>query len=444
MATIGLSMIVKNGGEGLRSCLRSVCSVVDQIVIADTGSTDDTVEIAREFGALVVPCPWTDHYAEARNVALAPISTDWVLVLDADEELPAEATRMIPTLLDCSERIGGYTVTFRNYFKDRVTGMLGSLSRENKDSNERAKGALSHAEHSNCRLFRRHPQIYFTGRIHEGVESQILAAGFEYRDSDINVLHFGYLAEESRFAAKQEYYYTITKLAVEEAPNNPHLWLQMGMSEIRARRDVERALECFEMALKLDPGCHDARVLIGVVHKGKRRYEPAIQSFSELPEDGDLGITKTRGLGDLMLAAERFAEAHVMYGRALTLLLSDKANGLLALKTEIESKLGYTEVLLGLAEAGLQRLRSAIEADPTIAANYDRFIKACVVANDGPCAADAAEEALKHHASEAAYVRAAALRLSLQQSRVARQIAVMGLLHFPNSDMLQRVHASSA
>jgi hypothetical protein len=174
----------------------------------------------QEFGALVVTCPWTDHYAEARNVALAPISTDWVLVLDGDEELTVKAKRMISTLLECSERISGYTLTFRNYFKDRITGMLGSLSRENKDSSQRAKVALSHAEHCNCRLFRRHPQIYFAGRIHEGVESQILAAGFEYRDSNIDVLHFG-----TEVAAKQEYYCAITKLAVKEAPNNPHLWL---------------------------------------------------------------------------------------------------------------------------------------------------------------------------------------------------------------------------
>lgn len=444
MATLGLSMIVKNGGEGLRSCLQSVRSLVDQIVIADTGSTDNTVEIAREFGAVVVTCPWTDHYAEARNVALAPITTDWVLVLDADEELPVEATQIIPTLLDCSERVGGYTVTFRNYFKDRITGMLSSLSRENKDTNERAKGALSHAEHKNCRLFRRHPKIYFAGRIHEGVESQILAAGLEYRDSSIDILHFGYLAEESSFAEKQDYYYAITKQALEEAPNNTHLWLQMGMSEIRARKDVERAVECFEMALKLDPSCHDARVLLGVVHKGKKRYGLAIQSFSALPDEGDLGITKTRALGDLMLSTDQFAEAHAMYARAHALLLSNDGEGLVGLRAEIESKLGYTEVLLGSHEAGLQRLRSAVELSPTLIENHDRLIKACVIVDDGALAADAAEEALKHHASEAAFVRAAALRLSLQQSKVAKTIALSGLQHFPNSNVLQRVQAHSA
>lgn len=441
MATLGLSMIVKNGGEGLRSCLRSVCSLVDQIVIADTGSTDDTVEVAREFGAVVVRCPWTDHYAEARNVALAQMTTDWVLVLDADEELSVEATLKIPQLLECDEKIGGYTVTFRNYFKDRITGMLSSLSRENRDTNERAKGALSHAEHSNCRLFRRNLRIYFTGRIHEGVEAQILAAGLEYRDSGIDVLHFGYLAEESKFAEKQEYYYGITKQAVEETPNNTHLWLQMGMSEIRTRRDLERATECFEMALKLDPSCHDARVLIGIVHKGKRRYQHAIDSFSALPDDGDLGITKMRALGDLRLSTGQFAEARAMYVSALALLQGDDGEGLLGLRAEIESKLGYTEVLLGLREAGLQRLRRAIEINPTLIVNYDRFIKGCVIADDGARAAEAAEEALQHNVSESAFVRAAALRLSLQQSKAARKVALSGLQLFPESEMLRRVRA---
>jgi tetratricopeptide (TPR) repeat protein len=181
-------------------------------------------------------------------------------------------------------------------------------------------------------------------------------------------------------------------------------------------------------------------VLIGVVHKGKKRYALAIQSFWGLPNDGDLGITRSRALGDLMLSTEKFAEAHAMYARAQALLRSDKTEGLLGLKAEINSKLGYTEVLVGSRQAGLQRLRSAIELDPT-PGNYDRFIKSCVIADDGARAAEAAEEALKYHTSEASFVRAAALRLSLQQSKMAREIALSGLQHFPDSEMLQRVQS---
>src|SRR5580692_4138546 len=116
MPTIGLSMIVKNAETDLRPCLTSVRELVDQIVICDTGSTDGTIGVAHELGATVITSPWTDHYADARNVALAPMTTDWVLVLDADEELPHATRRGIPRLLKKSAGIAGYTVTFRNYF----------------------------------------------------------------------------------------------------------------------------------------------------------------------------------------------------------------------------------------------------------------------------------------------------------------------------------------
>ena len=84
MPTLGLSMIVKNEATTLRQCLQSVSGVVSQIVIADTGSTDGTAGIAREFGATVISVPWENHFAKARNAALRLMETDWILVLDAD------------------------------------------------------------------------------------------------------------------------------------------------------------------------------------------------------------------------------------------------------------------------------------------------------------------------------------------------------------------------
>jgi hypothetical protein len=140
-----------------------------------------------------------------------------------------------------------------------------------------ARQAASYAEHSNCRLFRRDPRIFFMGRIHEeGVESQIVAAGLQYLHSGFDVLHFGYLAEGKRWEAKQDYYHRITSLAVQEAPLNTHLWLQMGIADITTRKNVRAALECFEQAVRIDPECFDAWRSIGVVHKAQRSYAPAI------------------------------------------------------------------------------------------------------------------------------------------------------------------------
>ncbi len=113
MLTVGLSMIVKNEAQDIRPCLQSVAGLVSQIVVADTGSTDNTADIACEFGAAVVSVPWESHFAQARNAALQFMQTDWVLVLDADEELDGEARNQVPNLLKTSNA-GGYLVPIRN------------------------------------------------------------------------------------------------------------------------------------------------------------------------------------------------------------------------------------------------------------------------------------------------------------------------------------------
>lgn len=81
------ALIVLDAGEHLRRCLASVREHVDQIVVVDTGSTDDTLAIAKEFGATIGHFAWCDDFAAARNAALALVETDWVLSIDADEEL---------------------------------------------------------------------------------------------------------------------------------------------------------------------------------------------------------------------------------------------------------------------------------------------------------------------------------------------------------------------
>src|SRR5437763_47587 len=110
-------MIVRNGGQDLSRCLESVHGIADEIVIADTGSTDDSVAVARSFGAAVISIPWENDFAAARNAALHAVQADWVLVLDADEQLDAQAQLQIADALK-SDDVDGYVVTIRNYVRD--------------------------------------------------------------------------------------------------------------------------------------------------------------------------------------------------------------------------------------------------------------------------------------------------------------------------------------
>jgi len=89
MAKLSLSMIVKNEARDLARCLESVKPVVSEIVVVDTGSTDETPQIAAGLGARVISTPWTNDFSAARNIGLDAATGDWLLLLDADEELPA-------------------------------------------------------------------------------------------------------------------------------------------------------------------------------------------------------------------------------------------------------------------------------------------------------------------------------------------------------------------
>lgn len=88
--TLALCMIVKNEEEVLPRCLESVRGVFDEIIIADTGSTDKTVQIAETYGARVAHYPWRHDFAAARNFAFSLAAADYIMWLDADDVLQQE------------------------------------------------------------------------------------------------------------------------------------------------------------------------------------------------------------------------------------------------------------------------------------------------------------------------------------------------------------------
>jgi tetratricopeptide (TPR) repeat protein len=87
--------IVKNEAANLPRCLASVKPYVDEMVIIDTGSTDDTVSIAQQYGAKIGHFEWCNDFAAARNYALSMVVGDWILTLDADEELVVQSKQAL-------------------------------------------------------------------------------------------------------------------------------------------------------------------------------------------------------------------------------------------------------------------------------------------------------------------------------------------------------------
>lgn len=108
MARLSLCMIVRDEEERLARCLASARSVVDEIVVVDTGSTDRSVSIAESFGARVVPFTWCDDFAAARNASIDAATGDWLLFLDADEILSPEAGRELRRSIKDPRTLGAF------------------------------------------------------------------------------------------------------------------------------------------------------------------------------------------------------------------------------------------------------------------------------------------------------------------------------------------------
>ena len=87
MISISLCMIVKNEAEILARCLDSLAGLMDEIIIVDTGSTDDTKEIARQYTDLVYDFSWCDDFAAARNFSFSKATKEYIYAPDADEVL---------------------------------------------------------------------------------------------------------------------------------------------------------------------------------------------------------------------------------------------------------------------------------------------------------------------------------------------------------------------
>lgn len=443
MPTVGLSMIVRNGGEDLRLCLASARSLVDQIVVADTGSTDETRRIAQEFGAQVVEFPWTRHYAEARNESLRHVTTEWVLVLDVDEELSEEAAGEIPKLLHCGEETGGFRLLQRSYWRDRFRNLQGRLSTEFRGRPERAAalGARSYLDNPLCRLFRRRPGFSFRGRIHEIVEHQLIAEGAGIADTPLVLHHYGELAEDAARQEKQARYRELLRLALEESPADANLWVQLAVTERVYFQQPEEALRCYGRAAALGYAGADAWIGIAQICMEKGEPEVALEAVRRLGDGGGEGILKLELSGDALHGLGRLAEARSMYDAALRRARLDASCLATGRAGRIESKLGYTEARLGMQE-GIGRMRRAIEACPDAIDQHDRLVKALVLLRREEEAAEAAEEILKYFLSEKIFARAVALNLRAGRRDRAECLLEAGRRLFPESGQLSGMRAS--
>lgn len=173
---LSLCMIVKNESRNLPRCLASAKPYVDEMVVVDTGSQDNTREIALQYGARIEQFEWCDDFASARNYALSQVSGDWILALDADEELIVESKDFL-IQLESHPEIIAYSLNLTE--ADKQSGMTPLQT---------------------IRLFSNIPELRYNGRFHEQLkyQNQAMSDDLYVHLESIRILHYGYSKEQVR------------------------------------------------------------------------------------------------------------------------------------------------------------------------------------------------------------------------------------------------------
>lgn len=188
-------MIVKNEERYLGRCLKSIMDTVDEIIVVDTGSTDNTIEIAKQYGAAVYNFKWCDDFSAARNYSLDQTTGDWIIVIDADEYM--------------SKNYRAEIEAFIHQHPDAV-GKIKQLNRTLTDGVE---------IRSECNLTRLFPKgLHFKGLVHEQLDTNKIRL-----QADVSVYHDGYITDN-----KVSRNLPLLLKEIEIHPNDSYLLYQVG------------------------------------------------------------------------------------------------------------------------------------------------------------------------------------------------------------------------
>ena len=304
--TLSLCMIVKNEGAHMARCLSSLKPVVDEIIVVDTGSTDETKMLAEVFGAKVFDYAWADDFAAARNYSLAQAKGDWILVMDADEIISTKDHGRLRELIKTSQsRKVAFSMMTRNY-----------MNRNSTDDWVANDGVYGEEEKSTgwvpsqkVRLFPNDSQIRFEYPVHEIVDHALKRAGNRIRPTSIPIHHYGKLNHQLA-QSKGETYYRIGLKKLEKTEDLPKALRELAIQAAELDH-FEEAITLWRRVLEEEPSNSKAWANLAALYVKTKQYDESNKAarkavdFDPDRKEGhlNLGVSELY-LGNANLAAE--------------------------------------------------------------------------------------------------------------------------------------------
>jgi len=267
--------IVRDDAAHLKISIASLRDAVDELIVVDTGSIDDSVHVAQSYGAQVYHFPWTDDFAAARNEALAHVTGDWVVFIDADEYFSLETRDHLRTVIDHAAEDGEVLlVPWHNIDEETGETLLDSYA---------------------PRIFRWREGRRYVGRIHEELREADGAAPLcrTVAPELLTLVHTGYSARLTQEKGERNLRLLLAEVESSDTPERCWRYLaetydnlgeermaeHYALLDIRqGRRSVVYASLCYRILLRIY-GAQPARRMERLTVA-----EQAVDAFPELPE----------------------------------------------------------------------------------------------------------------------------------------------------------------
>jgi len=218
-------MMVKNEEELLPECLESIHSIVDEIIVVDTGSDDRTVEIAESYGAKVYHQPWENDFSKHRNQSISYATGDWFLIIDADEKIDADTVSPKKMKRKLAE------------LPDRINAVMATVVDHKRDGKETVR-------FKSPRLFRNNTGVRYEGSVH----NKAVYSG-NPGNSDLEVHHYGYDLDEEKMEHKFERTTSLLQKRLEEDPEDFEAYFYLANSygsKDELQKTIDYGKKCLE------------------------------------------------------------------------------------------------------------------------------------------------------------------------------------------------------
>lgn len=341
--TLTLCMIARDEEKTIGRALDSVKGIVDEMIVVDTGSSDGTREIVKEYGGRVVESEWRDDFSAARNEALREAEGDYVLFLDADEYIDPRdrlGLAMLKKLLPSDGR-AAYRVRIKpdEKLQELSVSLLNNLMKEEMASHQ-------------VRIFPRTDRLFFTGAAFE-------SPAFSLGKTDMKVIDaklFGIIHGRDRGTFRDERKMPAVGKTF-DSPGDPSAILKGALFFLNLR-ELDQAYAWFEKTEGVDP---NFMIKVARLYASQGRHDRAeaiIQkAMSNFPDSFELAAA----LAEVYFKDERYADVHTVLHGIIDPDDKEMTNGSVA---DAFYHYGVSLVEMGRVAEGIPYFAGALEKDP--------------------------------------------------------------------------------